>query len=90
MTGSMCALMDDAIGWMGFCSSGQVKPWSGFTVQVNTALRKSVPIGSLMRLEASIEKREGSRKVWVRSRLVDGKCSTVYCEGYGLFLLNSK
>lgn len=32
--GSFCALMDDAIGWMGFCVSGAVKPWSGYTVQV--------------------------------------------------------
>lgn len=32
--GSMCALMDDAIGWMGFCISGRPREWSGFTVQV--------------------------------------------------------
>jgi hypothetical protein len=25
--GSFCALMDDAIGWMGFCVSGTVRPW---------------------------------------------------------------
>ena len=42
--GSFCALMDDAIGWMGFCVSGEVKPWSGYTVQVNTALKKPVPV----------------------------------------------
>ena len=35
--GSMCALMDDAIGWMGFCISGRPKEWTGFTVQVNAA-----------------------------------------------------
>ena len=32
--GSMCALMDDAIGWMGFCMSGRPRGWTGFTVQV--------------------------------------------------------
>ena len=32
--GSMCAVMDDAIGWMGFCASGECRPWEGFTVQV--------------------------------------------------------
>eukprot|EP01040_Poterioochromonas_malhamensis_P009319 gene9319-10120_t len=48
--GSMCAVMDDAIGWCGFCSSVKggdneylVRPWNGFTVQVNTALLKPVP-----------------------------------------------
>ena len=33
--GAFCALMDDAIGWMGFCASGAPRPWSGFTVQVS-------------------------------------------------------
>ena len=33
--GSFCALMDDAVGWTGFCVTGCVRPWSGFTVQVS-------------------------------------------------------
>jgi hypothetical protein len=33
--GSMCALMDDAIGWMGFCISGKPREWTGYTVQVS-------------------------------------------------------
>ena len=81
--------MDDAIGWMGFCSSGHVKPWSGFTVQVNTSLRKSVPVDSMLRIEASVDRREGSRKIWIKSRLVDANCTTVFCEGHGLFLLKN-
>jgi len=32
--GSMCALCDDALGWMGFCADGSVRPWAGYTVQV--------------------------------------------------------
>lgn len=32
--GSMCALMDDAVGWMGFCISGKPRSWTGYTVQV--------------------------------------------------------
>ena len=32
--GSMCALMDDAVGWMGFCISGKPRQWTGYTVQV--------------------------------------------------------
>jgi hypothetical protein len=38
--GSMCALCDDALGWMGFCADGSVRPWAGYTVQVRrTSLR---------------------------------------------------
>lgn len=32
--GSMCALMDDAVGWMGFCITGEPRGWTGYTVQV--------------------------------------------------------
>lgn len=87
--GSFCALMDDVIGWMGFCVSGSVRPWSGYTVQVNTALRKSVPVDSVLKLEAWVKKREGARKYWIGARLVDPTNETcVYCEGEGLFLLS--
>lgn len=87
--GSFCALMDDAIGWMGFCVSGECKPWSGYTVQVNTSLKKSVPVNSVLRLEAWVRKREGKRKFWINARLSDpDDVSCVYCEGEGLFLLS--
>tara|TARA_B110000208_G_scaffold14006_1_gene17055 strand:- start:104 stop:775 length:672 start_codon:yes stop_codon:yes gene_type:complete len=35
--GSMTALMDDVVGWTGFCASGACQPWSGFTAQVSGA-----------------------------------------------------
>lgn len=44
--GSFCAIMDDAIGWMGFCASGECKPWSGYTVQINTSLKNPIPTGN--------------------------------------------
>lgn len=68
--GSMCAVMDDALGWMGFCCAQEssnssevvtaeggwcVVPWSGYTVQVNTSLRQPVSVGSLLRLEAWVD-----------------------------------
>lgn len=34
--GTMTALMDDVIGWTGFCVTGSCVPWCGFTVQVST------------------------------------------------------
>lgn len=88
--GSYCALMDDAIGWMGFCVSGECKPWSGYTVQVNTALKKSVKVDSIVKIEAWVKKREGARKFWINVRVCDPENETcVYCEGEGLFLLSA-
>lgn len=88
--GSYCALMDDAIGWMGFCVSGECKPWSGYTVQVNTALKKSVKVDSVVKIEAWVNKREGARKFWINARVSDPEDeSCVYCEGEGLFLLST-
>jgi hypothetical protein len=86
--GTFCALMDDAIGWMGFCFTGEVRPWCGYTVQVNTALKKAVKIGSTLKLESWVTRREGTRKVWISSRLVDPESGDVHCEGEGLFLLS--
>lgn len=87
--GSFCALMDDAMGWMGFCVSGEVKPWSGYTVQVNTALKKSVPVDSVLKMEAWVHRREGARKYWISARLSDPENEEcVYAEGEGLFLMN--
>ena len=113
--GSMCALCDDALGWIGFCADGSVRPWAGYTVQVlayvcthayimlgttlfltlfltllhkvDTTLKKSVPTGSLLKIEAWVERREGPRKVWAECRLSDADDGTVYCTGKGLVLL---
>ena len=41
--GSMCALMDDAIGWMGFCISGRPREWTGYTVQVMSPRQLALP-----------------------------------------------
>ena len=81
--GTMCSLMDDVIGWTGFCATGVCKPWSGFTVQINTALKKPVDVGAWLRLEGEIVKIEG-RKVSVRARLLG---ADVHCEAEGLVVL---
>jgi len=88
--GSMCAVMDDALGWMGFCADGTVRPWSGYTVQVNTSLRKSVSVGSMLKIEAWVDRFEGIRKIWVKAILKDPNDGTIYCEGDGLFLKSSQ
>jgi acyl-coenzyme A thioesterase PaaI-like protein len=84
--GSFCALMDDVIGWLGFCTTGEVLPWSGYTVQVNTSLRKAVKVGSVLKLEAWVDRKEGERKYWILAKLSDGVTGEVYCDGSGLFL----
>ncbi|RYH28899.1 PaaI family thioesterase [archaeon] len=86
--GSMCAIMDDAMGWMGFCVTGQALPWSGYTVQVNTSLRKGIKVGALLKLEAWVTRKEGTRKYWIHARLSDPTTNEVHCEGDGLFLIN--
>ena len=92
--GTMCALMDDVIGWCGFCASGTCEPWSGFTVQIDTSLRAPVAVGAWLRVEATIVRREG-RKVWVEASLSDPlACSDgrprVHCEAKGLFLITKE
>ena len=69
--GSMCMIMDDIIGWTGFLATGKVRPWSGYTVQVNTTLKKPIKVHSILLLQASIVQREGPRKVFVEAKLVD-------------------
>jgi acyl-coenzyme A thioesterase PaaI-like protein len=87
--GTMCGVMDDIIGWMGFCNTGHCIQWSGFTVQVDTSLKKPVTIGSTLRLEAKIIKREGKRKIWIEAMLTNDTKDFIYCEGKGLFLSNN-
>lgn len=52
------------------CASGEVKPWAGFTVQVNVSLCKPVRVGSMLRVEAWLDRREGLRKLWIGAKLV--------------------
>lgn len=94
--GSMTAVMDDVIGWAGFCvaasddGGGAVcLPWSGFTVQIDTALRKPVPVGSRLELRAKLDRREGPRKVYFNASLTN-EDGAAHCEAKGLFLLSKK
>ena len=59
-----------------------------FLLQIDTSLKKSVSVGSLLKIEAWIERREGSRKVWICSKLTDPVDGTLHCSARGLFLLS--
>lgn len=82
--GSMCSVMDDVVGWIAFCVTGRVRPWTGFTVQVNTSLQKPVAIHSTLIVQATVTRTE-RRKVYVNARLYDPANDTVVvhatCEG---------
>ena len=75
---------------MGFCVSGKVKCWSGFTAQINTSLKKPVKVGSMLKVEAWVGRQEGPRKFWIMSRLLDVDTNTVHYEAEGLFLLSKE
>lgn len=85
--GSMCAAMDDVMGWIGFCTTGKCLPWSGFTAQVNTSLKKPIPVNTYLKIEAKIVKREG-RKVHIEAALIDpSSTNCMHATGEGLFIL---
>ena len=54
------------------------------TANLSVNFRKFVPLGSIMKLEAQVEKREG-RKIFVVGRITDGK-GVVHVDASGLFL----
>ena len=68
--GSMCSLLDDVIGWCGFVATGKCLPWSGFTVQINTQLKKPIKVGSTLIVQAEVTRIE-RRKVFVKAQIVD-------------------
>ena len=84
--GTMCSLMDDVIGWTGFCATGVCKPWSGFTVQINTALKKPVNAGRVAAARGKVSEAIEGRKVSVRARLLDVD-GAIHCEAEGLVVL---
>ena len=86
----MCAIMDDVIGWTGFCVTGKCVPWSGFTVNINTNLKAPVKVHSWLRVEGWITLVE-RRKVHISAKLLGRGESpdqvVVHCEADGLVVL---
>jgi hypothetical protein len=89
----MTSVMDDVVGWTAFHVTGRCIPWSGYTAQVNVALRRPVNVGSYLTIRGTVVKWEG-RKVWIHSKLLsredgdDGKDEEyVHCTAEGLVIL---
>mmetsp|Transcript_11681 Transcript_11681/g.18379 ORF Transcript_11681/g.18379 Transcript_11681/m.18379 type:complete len:221 (-) Transcript_11681:116-778(-) len=85
--GSMCSLLDDVIGWVGFLVTGECKPWSGFTVQINSSLKRPIPVGSVLLVKATITKVE-RRKVSVVASIEDPQEEAIHATGDGLVIVN--
>mmetsp|Transcript_7688 Transcript_7688/g.18836 ORF Transcript_7688/g.18836 Transcript_7688/m.18836 type:complete len:242 (+) Transcript_7688:143-868(+) len=88
--GSMCSIMDDVIGWVGFLVSGECKPWSGFTVQINTNLQRPVHVDSILLVKATITKVE-RRKVAIEAVIMDpkdGDDNCIHATASGLVVVN--
>mmetsp|Transcript_2338 Transcript_2338/g.4658 ORF Transcript_2338/g.4658 Transcript_2338/m.4658 type:complete len:222 (-) Transcript_2338:53-718(-) len=85
--GSMCSVMDDVIGWVGFMVTGEAKPWTGFTVQINTSLQKPIPVYSRLMVVAEVKRLE-RRKVFIEARLVDPADNSQHAMADGIVVLN--
>jgi predicted thioesterase len=84
----MCSLLDDVIGWVSFVVTGTCQPWTGFTVQVNSSLKRPIPVDSVLLVQAKITNIE-RRKVSVEASIVDPKeDDAVHATGTGLVIMN--
>mmetsp|Transcript_40689 Transcript_40689/g.41265 ORF Transcript_40689/g.41265 Transcript_40689/m.41265 type:complete len:231 (+) Transcript_40689:55-747(+) len=86
--GSMCSVLDDVIGWVGFLVTGKCIPWSGFTVQVNSKLQRPVLVDSILLVQAKIIHIE-RRKVSIEAIILDPKvANAIHATGTGLVVIN--
>ncbi|KAL3899949.1 MAG: hypothetical protein SGARI_006349 [Bacillariaceae sp.] len=86
--GSMTSLLDDVIGWVAFLVTGECKPWTGFTVQVNSKLQRPIAVDSVLLVQAKITAVE-RRKVSVEASIVDPEDDdAVHALGTGLVVMN--
>ena len=77
--GSMAAVLDDAIGKVGWLNGHRV-----VAGKLSVSFRKLLPIGTDAHLEAWVERVDG-RKVFTRGRLTDA-AGEAFAEAEGLFI----
>ena len=66
----MCSVLDDVVGWVAFLVTGSCRPWTGFTVQINSKLQKPIAVDSILLVQATITN-VVRRKVSVSATIVD-------------------
>ena len=81
------SVIDDIIGWCAMFVTGSCHPWSGYTVQVNTALRRPIHVGTFLLARATIVSIE-RRKVSIKAVLLDPDTESIHAEGEGLVVMN--
>lgn len=81
------SVMDDIIGWCAMFVTGACRPWSGYTVQINTTLRRPIPVGTFLLAQATIFSVE-RRKVSVKAVILNPDTDSVHAEGEGLVVMN--
>jgi hypothetical protein len=83
----MTSVLDDVIGWVSFVTTGTCKPWSAFTCQINTNLKKPIMVDSTLIIRGTITNVD-RRKVFVTAELIDPLDDSVHATGEGLSVLN--
>ena len=88
--GATCAIMDDLIGWYGFCTGNSEKkcvPWSAYTIQVNVSLRKPIPVNRSYRCKATLieqaRSKSGKLKIHAKATIVSEDGNTTYATATG-------
>lgn len=80
--GCLATVMDELLGWTTF---RHIHPHKAVTVNLNVNYRKFVPLGSIKKLHAYVEKQEG-RKVFVKGHIEDGE-GKIHAEATAIFLM---
>lgn len=83
--GSMTSVLDDVIGWVAFLVTGECRPWTGYTVQVNTSLKRPIPVDSVLIVQATIVQIV-RRKVSVHATIFDPQSMNL--EGTGSMMMD--
>jgi len=81
--GCIAAVMDEFFGITAFSS---IAPQVAVTVNLNINYRKFVPLNSVKKIQAKIEKTEG-RKIFVKGEIVDPSDGTSHVEGTAIFVI---
>lgn len=89
--GALCALMDDAANWAGFCVNGTCDIFSGFTKRVDVMLKRPVRVGSVLKLTGEAMFVKNRTDVHVNCKLIDPSYNeTVHCEAECVFVMNER
>ncbi len=87
--GAICALMDDAANFAGFCVSGNLNIFSGFTSHVDCKLKRPVRVNSVLKLVGQIMEIRNRTDVIVQCSLIDPAYNNaVHCQAHCVFVMN--